>query len=220
MVLSDSDTTQPIRAALFDIGGVFYLGPRPAFFAAWEARLGMAPGQFHGRLWYGPDIEAANIGALAAEEYIRRCAARLGADEADVREIIETAFGGEHLNADLAAYARTLRPHVRVAALTNTWSFGRALIERRGIRDLFDLIVTSAEEGVRKPAPRIYEIALERLAIRPAEAVFVDDTAENTATAQGLGMRAILFRSTEQVITELDALLGTRSHRSTRDSAT
>jgi epoxide hydrolase-like predicted phosphatase len=203
----------PIRAVIFDIGGVFFPWPQPSFFEDWEARQGLAPGQLEPRLWYGPDIEAANIGAITAEEYTRRSAARLDADEANVGDIIETAFGGGPLNADLAAYARTLRSRARVAALTNTWSFGRALIERRGIADLFDLILISAEEGVRKPAPRIYEIALERLMILPAEAVFVDDTAENVVAAQRLGMHGILFHSTVQAIATLDALFTLEKHQ-------
>lgn len=197
----------PIRAAVFDIGGVFFPWPSPSFFARWASRLGMTPVDLQPRLWHGPDIEAANIGAITAEEYCRRCAQRLAANEGHVREIVETAFGGERLNEVLVAYVRGLRAHVRVAALTNTWSFGRVLIERRGITDLFDVIVTSAEEGVRKPAAAIYEFTLRRLEVTADEVVFVDDSSENVAAARALGMRGIVFRSTEQAIAELDALL-------------
>ena len=120
-----------------------------------------------------------------------------------------SAFAGEPLNDELAAYARTLRPRVRVAALTNNWSFGRILIRRRGIGDLFDLIVSSAEEGVKKPHARIYQITLERLAIAPTEAVFIDDSAEHVEAARDLGIHSIQFCSTQQTISELEALLTT-----------
>jgi len=79
-------------------------------------------------LSHGPDIEAANVGAVTAEEYARRCAQRLRADQTLVRELIEAAFAGEPINAALVSYARSLRSRVRLAALTNTWSFGRTLI--------------------------------------------------------------------------------------------
>jgi HAD superfamily hydrolase (TIGR01509 family) len=72
---------------------------------------------------------------------------------------------------------------------------------------LFDLIVSSAEEGIIKPHRRIYEVALEQFAITAAEAVFVDDTDENVMAARALGMQSILFHSTEQTIAELEALL-------------
>lgn len=197
----------PIRAVIFDIGGVFFPWPRPAFFEDWEARLGLRAGQLQPHLWHGPDVEAANIGVITAEEYSRRCAVRLGADETQVQEIIETAFGGEPMDEALVTYVGALRTRVGVAALTNTWSFGRALIERRGISALFDLVVTSAEEGIRKPDSRIYEIALKRLAIQPAEALFVDDSGENVAAARALGMHGVLFRMTATVIAEVEAIL-------------
>ena len=205
-----SEAFLPIRAVLFDIGGVFFPWPQPAFFMDWETQLAIEPGQIHQLLWYGPDIEAANIGAITAEEYFRRCARRLGVDEAPVRVLIETAFSGERLNDELAAYVRLLHSRLQSAALTNTWSFGRILIERRGITDLFDLIVTSAEEGITKPHSRIYEITLERLAISAAEAVFVDDSDENIRAARALGIQSILFHSTEQAIAEVNALLAQR----------
>lgn len=117
---------------------------------------------------------------------------------------------GEHLNDELASYVGSLRSRIRVAALTNTWSFGRTLIERRGITDLFDLIVTSAEEGITKPHARIYEVTMERLAVTAAEAVFVDDNDENVTAARALGVQSILFHSTEQTVAELEALFAQR----------
>jgi putative hydrolase of the HAD superfamily len=202
----------PIRVAVFDIGDVLFIGhPQTAFFARWARHIGIAPGRLRELLWYGPDIEEANVGAITAEEYCRRCAARLGSDEARVRAIIEDAFSGERLNEELATYIWALRPRIQVVALTNNWSFGRTLIERRGITGLFDLIVSSAEEGVKKPHSRIYEIMLERLGIIPEEAVFVDDSAENIEAARALGIHSIQFCSTEQTILELDVLLSRHS---------
>jgi FMN phosphatase YigB (HAD superfamily) len=48
---------------------------------------------------------------------------------------------------------------------------------------------------------------LERLDIRPVEAAFIDDNAENVEAARSLGIHSIHFRSTEQTISELDSLL-------------
>lgn len=197
----------PIRAVLFDIGGVFLPWPPAAYFAPWAEHLGITSERMHQLLWYGPDIEAANIGAITAEEYCRRCSERLRLDHVQVRTLIEDAFSGGHLDDQLTTYARTLRLRFRLAALTNTWSFGRTLMQRRGISDLFDVIVTSVEEGVTKPHERLYQIVLERLAITPAEAVFIDDSKDNVEAARALGIRSIQFCSTEQVISELETLL-------------
>jgi putative hydrolase of the HAD superfamily len=197
----------PIRAVLFDIGGVFLSWPAPAFFTHWATLLSIPPDQFQQRLWHSPDVEAANTGAIPAEEYYRRCAGRLGVDAGQIALLIEAAFAGEPLNDTPVAYVSRLRSRVRLAALTNTWSFGRTLLERRGIRDMFDLIVTSAEEGVKKPDERIYAITVARLGLTPAEVIFIDDSEENITTARALGLPSIQFHATEQTIAELEARL-------------
>jgi putative hydrolase of the HAD superfamily len=80
-------------------------------------------------------------------------------------------------------------------------------IEKRGITQLFDVIVLSAEEGVKKPDPQIYKLLLDRLQTQPDETVFVDDNAENVAAAVALGVQAIQFHSTAQAIASLEAVL-------------
>jgi 2-haloacid dehalogenase len=67
-------------------------------------------------------------------------------------------------------------------------------------------IVVSGEEGVIKPDPRIFRILLERYAIAPEHAVFIDDNAANAAAATELGMHGIQFRSPRQLRDELAAL--------------
>ena len=59
-------------------------------------------------------------------------------------------------------------------------------------RGLFDAEVFSATCGLRKPDPRIYRLALDRLGVEPEEAVFVGDGAnDELAGAERVGMRAI-----------------------------
>lgn len=197
---------------MFDIGDVLFVShTQPDFFQHWERRLGLMPGTLSQFLWHGRDIEAANAGRITAEEYAHRCATRLGVDEGMALALLEDAFSGERLNDELVSYIQTLKPQLQIVALTNNWSFGRRLIDRRGLSRLFDLIVVSAEEGVRKPDPRLYQILLARLGITAAEVVFVDDNAENIEAAGGLGLRGVHFRSTEQAISELNELLQGRT---------
>jgi putative hydrolase of the HAD superfamily len=81
------------------------------------------------------------------------------------------------------------------------------------IDDIFETVVDSAFVGFRKPDPRIYAIALERLGL-PAEAcAFVDDLERNVAAARELGFHGVEFRDTAQAIAELDALLGRAAPR-------
>jgi len=50
------------------------------------------------------------------------------------------------------------------------------LIDNAGIRSYFDLIITSAGEGIRKPDPHIFRTALDYWSIEPRQAVMVGDT--------------------------------------------
>jgi HAD superfamily hydrolase (TIGR01509 family) len=57
----------------------------------------------------------------------------------------------------------------------------------------FRAAVVSAEERVIKPQPRIYEIALERTGLQPADLLFVDDSAANIAAAEAMGFHTHHF---------------------------
>ncbi|CAG7651136.1 HAD family hydrolase [Paenibacillus allorhizosphaerae] len=196
-----------IRHIVFDLGGVFFIWPEPRYFEEWALRLGIASELFNRLLLHGPDIEAANVGMITAEQYYGRCAERLQVDESVVREIICHAFYSCNVDAKLVEYVGRLRKRYRVSALTNTWSFGRALIEQRGLAKLFDCIVTSAEEGIRKPDARIYDITLQRLDAAPAEVIFVDDTEENVRAAQAIGIHGVHFKGTDSFISEMEQRL-------------
>lgn len=65
------------------------------------------------------------------------------------------------------------------------------VLEREGIRDLFCTIVISAEIGFRKPHPRIFEVACERLSVSPTEVLFIGDSwTSDICGAKPLGMDA------------------------------
>jgi epoxide hydrolase-like predicted phosphatase len=68
-------------------------------------------------------------------------------------------------------------------------------------------MIISAEIGVMKPDERIYQIALEKLGVKPSESVFLDDFPKNVEGAIAVGMQAIHFTQPEQALKELKQLL-------------
>ena len=64
-------------------------------------------------------------------------------------------------------------------------------IDTLGLRAIFSAFFSSCYLGVRKPNPRIYEIALDVMRAEPAASLFVDDREENVAGARAVGLRAI-----------------------------
>jgi HAD superfamily hydrolase (TIGR01549 family) len=84
-----------------------------------------------------------------------------------------------------------LRRHYRLAVVSN-FDYSptcRTILEREGIAALFETIVISDEVGWRKPKPVIFETALGRMSLRPAEALFVGDRADiDVMGARAVGM--------------------------------
>jgi putative hydrolase of the HAD superfamily len=111
-------------------------------------------------------------------------------------------------NEELIAYFRALRPRYRTAILTNSFVGAREHEEERyGFSSMADLAIYSHEEGVRKPDPRIFALASDRIGFPPAEIVFLDDRRENIDAARACGFQAVLFTSTPQAIADIEALL-------------
>jgi 2-haloacid dehalogenase len=70
----------------------------------------------------------------------------------------------------------------------------------------FDGIVISGEVGSAKPDRRIYEALLERHGLEAGEILFIDDSAENVASAEALGIRSIRFTGGPALRRELASL--------------
>ena len=69
--------------------------------------------------------------------------------------------------------------------------------------DKFDDIVVSGQEQLRKPAPELYQLALERWQVDPQRCIFVDDLPENVEAANRLGILGHHFTSAEKLAKEL-----------------
>ena len=98
---------------------------------------------------------------------------------------------------------------LKTAIVTNNIrEYGDAWRARLAIDELFDLVVDSCEEGVRKPDPAIFHTALDRLGVDPGRAVFLDDFEGNLAAAREIGMHGILVGPDPRpALAELAALL-------------
>jgi epoxide hydrolase-like predicted phosphatase len=77
------------------------------------------------------------------------------------------------------------------------------LEDRFRFRQLFDAVVFSCAVGLRKPDPRIFYHALNRLGATPSETVFIDDHYRNCIGAEFVGMRTVHFRNATQLARDL-----------------
>ena len=77
------------------------------------------------------------------------------------------------------------------------------LLERRGLIGYMDVVVVSEEEGFRKPSPRLFLKAAERLGVVPGEILFVGDTFEaDVAGPQAVGMPCAWLNRRGEVLPE------------------
>lgn len=200
-----------IRAVIFDWGGVLaplnFLERTPE----WEKRLGVPPGTLDQALW-GPEWKLLEIGAISQEEYDAHLVRALGLpDREAVRRFYQEYYADDGLNPNVVAAIRHLRGRYRVALLTNAFpGHAESLRRRHGFdpRAEFDVYVNSAEVGLAKPDPAIYQFTLDRLGVQPAGAVFIDDHLRNTDTARLLGMHTIVCTDPQTALADLSAILG------------
>jgi HAD superfamily hydrolase (TIGR01509 family) len=68
-------------------------------------------------------------------------------------------------------------------------------------------MIISAEVGLVKPDVRIYQLAVEQLGVKPAEAVFIDDMQQNITGAVKAGLQGIHFINSQKLRLDLDQLL-------------
>lgn len=93
----------------------------------------------------------------------------------------------------------------KLFALTN-WShetFPYAL-ENFPFLQLFEGILVSGDEKLKKPDAEIYHLTLKRFKIIPQHAVFIDDSLKNIEAANILGINGIHFQSPEQLKRDLE----------------
>ena len=75
------------------------------------------------------------------------------------------------------------------------------------IMELFDFVIESSKENVRKPDPRFYLLACERAKIEPSESIFLDDLGINLKPAKELGMTTIKVIDPGIALKELESYL-------------
>jgi HAD superfamily hydrolase (TIGR01549 family) len=93
-----------------------------------------------------------------------------------------------------AALDRLREMGFKLVVVSNANGRLKLLFERLGLAPRFDVMLDSAEEGVEKPDPRLFQIALDRSASRPEDTLHVGDLYHvDVEGARGAGLRAVLL---------------------------
>lgn len=210
---------QPYKAILWDFGGVFTTSPFAAF-ERYEREHGLPPGFIRG-------INARNHehNAWALFESDRCSLAEFdrlfenesrAAGHALPGRVVLGLLGGD-VRPRMVEVLKRCRQDYRCTCLTNnmntgeergTWGTAERAAAVAEVLGLFDLVIESSKEGIRKPDPRIYALACERMGVAPAEVVYLDDLGINLKPARAMGMTTIKVLSESQAIADLSQVLG------------
>ena len=206
-----------LRAVLFDLGGVILTSPFEEF-SRYEDAAGLPSGTVRRINSTDPDTNAW---------------AQLERNEVTLGEFVAT-FEAEGaalgLLVDgwkvLACLRGQVRPAMRVAVERCSEVFTTGLLtnnfvswddavgddapddELVSVLSCFDAVVESSVVGVRKPEPKFYELALERLGVAAADSVFLDDLGVNLKPARAMGMRTIKVTDPAVALSELSEVTG------------
>ncbi|MEX2626959.1 MAG: HAD-IA family hydrolase [Ilumatobacteraceae bacterium] len=201
----------PLRAVLWDFGGVILSSPFEAF-NRYEARHGLPRDFIRTVNATDPDTNAwarLERSELTGEEFDAAFAAesaRLGhrVPGADVLDLL----AGEIRPEMVSALDAVIAAGYRTACLTNNVVGGDPRPDVAAVMRRFHEVVESSKVGVRKPEPRFYEIACDLLGVEPPECVFLDDLGVNLKPAATMGMATIKVIDPADALADLGRLTG------------
>lgn len=186
-----------IQAIIFDCFGVLtsegWIPFRQQYFANDAAKLKQANGLMN-QLARGQmndeDFQAA-IARLAGvtPQAVRNCMHDNVADQA------------------MFEFVQTLKPHYKIAMLSNVGRNRLSEIFSPGQLSLIDYFGLSSEIGYAKPDAAAYCHVADQLQVPPQECIFVDDQPRYIAGAQATGMQTVQFQTAQQGIADIQALL-------------
>ena len=198
-----------IRAVFFDLGGVIvrteFQAPRQRL----AERLGMEYDDLVKIVFDSDSGYKATMGEISSDEHWASVIQRLKRPASELLAIRDEFFAGDIVDRTLLDYLRSLRGKYKTGLISNAWGDLRDYIVKEKFDDAFDKMIISAEVGAAKPEPKIFQIALEQLGVRPKEAVFVDDFLTNIEGCEKVGIKGIHFKDPGSALQQLKKLLST-----------
>ncbi|MER5292881.1 HAD family phosphatase [Streptomyces pharetrae] len=206
----------------FDFGGVLS-PPIDDLFEAYHRKTGITPAQLKTAMkdfadeLDMPPLAPIELGVVTEAEWGRGLARALTARHPGIdlsRARLETFgaqwFEGVTANPLMVCALRYARDNgFRVGILSNNvveWEpHWLPVVAPAGE---VDCLVDSCKVGVRKPDPRIFDLAAKTAGAEPGDCVLIDDLAENCEAARAQGWRAVHFRDNAQALDDLRRLTG------------
>jgi putative hydrolase of the HAD superfamily len=189
-----------IKAVLFDYGGVLSPGGK-TLTHIYAQLLGIPAeavnlGELHRKFRRG-DISAEDFFIELSQQYGKPVTAEEFVKYSDIFS----------KNQKVYTLAAKLRKHgIKTGILSNVYKLSGDVLNKDGYYKDFEPIVLSYNEGLAKPDPRFYQVAIKRLNVEPSEIIFVDDQDKCLSPAIEIGMQVIKAENEDQIVDDLKHL--------------
>lgn len=208
-----------VQAVIWDFGGVLTSSPFEAF-SRFEKEQGLPADFIRGINATNPDTNAWALferSEVSLDEFDELFAKEAAAKGGNVRgrQVVELLAGD--IRPEMVEALKRCKEKFKVGCITNNVSAGEGAGMARSadkaaavadVMSLFDHIIESSKAGIRKPDPRIYQMACEALEVDAAQSVYLDDLGINLKPARALGMTTIKVLNAPQALDELEAAVG------------
>jgi putative hydrolase of the HAD superfamily len=205
-----------VRAVLFDLGGVLTESPMDSF-AAYEAAAGLPAGLIRQLNATDPDtnawarIERGELDVAGFAEAFE-AEARVAGHRVDAARVLSALDHPAQRPAMVSAVRRLRAAGLPLGLVSNNV---RPMPREAALGELlalFDVVVESSVERIRKPEPEIYRRALTRLSaavgaeLAASDCAYLDDLGINLKPARALGMHTIKVVDPADALVELASL--------------
>ncbi|MBU2552374.1 MAG: HAD family hydrolase [Proteobacteria bacterium] len=180
------------RLVIFDCDGVMFNSRRAneAFYNAIRRHFGLPPMDL-GQIDYVHMATAEESVNYIIPDPALRAPAQAYRLTLDYRPFVRLMIMEPELR-DVLAF---LRPGIKTAVSTNRSNTIRPLLENFGLMDSFDMVVSSQDVTRPKPDPESVFLILDRLDVRPGDALFVGDSTTDADAAHGAGVELVAYRN-------------------------
>ncbi len=197
-----------IKAIIFDFGRVISAQKPPSLFRSYEDRLGLESGTINSIMFDSEAWREALVGRKTAEEFWHEIGPELGLNSVNEVDAFRHRYrADEEINEGVLNLISRLYGNYKLAVLSNSPPGLSQWLADWNVLNFFEVVFCSGDEGTAKPDPKAFELTLERLGLKPNEAVFIDDTREHVEAARKLGLQGIRFTTAEELEKELNLFL-------------
>ena len=146
-----------------------------------------------------------DAGEMTTEQFWREYIQVTGV-RATPEELISAIRSTIHVDKDMLSLLSQLKKNHRLLLASNIDPVTYEETERLLGSDLFEAQYISFKMGKLKSDPTFFSDIIRQQALSPEDAVFIDDSRRNVASAESVGIKGIVFKNRAQLIEELKLL--------------